>query len=262
MGSGRSNAGRISRIWAALKREHRDDSKRPDWDALTWLVCAVISDGIGDGKARAAMKRLSDVFVDWNELRVTPADEIVAVLGAVPQSREKAAALIAALNRLFAINNSLSLDFLKDKAKRDARSWLERLDGIGPAAAAAIMLHALDGHAVPVDSGVHRLMSRLGVIKSDMPAVVAQGALERHVSHRDAAGCTAVLRRHADEVCIAGEPKCSACVLRRGCPTGKDRAKERSAAGAKERSARPAKPAKKGRPAAPDHRGAKAASRG
>jgi endonuclease III len=230
MSSGRSNAGRITRVWGALRREYRDEGRKSDWDTLTWLVCAVIGDGVGDGKARSAMKRLQDAFVDWNELRVTPPDEIVPILGALPQAREKAVALTGFLNRIFELTNGLSLDFLKDKPKRDARAYLERLEGVGPAAAAHAVLHALEGHAVPVDSGVHRLLSRLGVIKADTPAPAAQSALERHVSNRDAIPCTYALRRHAEEVCIAGEPKCSVCVLRRSCPTARDLAARAAAA--------------------------------
>jgi endonuclease-3 len=223
MGSSRTGIGRIGRVWGVLRRRYRDEARRPDWDAVTWLIYAVLSDGVGDGKARAALRRFQDSFVDWNELRVTPPEEIVQVMGGLPQAREKAAAVTSFLNRLFELTNSLSLDSLAEKPKRDARLWLEKLDGVGPVAAASVMLNALGGHAVPVDAGVHRLLQRLGMIKADTPAGAVQSALERHISHHDARGCTFALRRHADEVCIAGEPRCSVCALRRACPTGRSR---------------------------------------
>jgi endonuclease-3 len=200
-----------------------------DRDPVCHLIYATLLDGASESKARSAYKRLAEAFVDWNELRVTPPEEIADILGPVTGAGEKALALTKFLHQIFEKRNVLSLEFLKDKPKREARAYLETLPGVTPSAAAWVMLHCLDGHAVPADPGVQRLLTRLGLIEAETAPAQLHGLLERAVSAKEAASVSLLLRRQAEEVCVAAEPKCGSCVLQPKCPTGRKPAAKASA---------------------------------
>ena len=45
------------------------------------FVFAIVSENLTESQAQAAIKKLKDYFVDWNDLRVATVDEIAEVLG-------------------------------------------------------------------------------------------------------------------------------------------------------------------------------------
>ena len=60
----------------------------------------------------------------------------------------------------------------------DARSWLTDLPGVGPKTAAIVLLFALGRPAFPVDTHVHRVTRRLGLIPSNASREKAHVLLE------------------------------------------------------------------------------------
>ena len=69
---------RLAKALEALAREHgREPARNPGDTPLDHLVYGIIAGSSPQQKARAAFERLREEFVDWNELRVAEAREIV-----------------------------------------------------------------------------------------------------------------------------------------------------------------------------------------
>jgi len=221
MASTRTNPEQTGRLLAPLRKLYPAPARERDGDPLGRLIRATLALDASETRANSAYKRLTDTFVDWNDVRVAPPAEVAEVLGNLPDALDKAEAINIFLNRIFELSNMLGLDFLKSKTKREARAYLEGLDGVAPSAAASVMLNSLDGHAVPVDPGSRRLLVRLGVFSPEIPTAQMQSVLERHVAAKDAFEFVTLMRRHAEEICLPGEPKCKECPLLPRCPTGK-----------------------------------------
>jgi endonuclease-3 len=95
----------------------------------------------------------------------------------------------------------------------EARAWLTSIKGVGIKTASIVMLFALDMPALPVDTHVHRLSRRLGLIPDKMTAEKAHAELESlvpvelyHPFHME-------LISHGRAVCRARSPLCDECPL-------------------------------------------------
>jgi endonuclease-3 len=101
----------------------------------------------------------------------------------------------------------------------EAKSWLTSLPGIGPKTAACVMLFSLGRPALPVDTHVHRVSQRLGLVGPKVNAVAAHEALESLMPAALYYGYHVATIRHGRRICKAQRPRCDACVLADGCPS-------------------------------------------
>lgn len=158
------------------------------WDART-------------SQAREAIARLRAGVVDYNELRVCFPEEIRQLIGdRYPKAAERAARIRAALNDLYKREHRVTLQAVLSAGKRDARQYLETLDGVPPFAAARVFLASCGGHAVPVDERIRDFLADEGVIAAtDEPDAVSSW-LERQLKAGEASAAYGALQAAADEL--------------------------------------------------------------
>ncbi len=157
-------------------------------------------------KADAAYRRLMNHVIDVNELRVCRPPEIIASIGKTyPLAEERAMRLKASLHEVYLREFAVSLDKCAALSKRDARRYLDTLEGMPPFVSARVVLLRLGGHAIPVDDNLLcRLVSK-GVVEPDYDCARAEGVLERHVKADDGIQVHLTLLNWADDP--ATEPK-------------------------------------------------------
>ena len=103
-------------------------------------------------QAKMAVKRLDEAFVDANELRIALPHETARALGdRYPLAAERCVRLKATLRDLYRREHGLTLAALIDAPKREARAYLESLEGMPGYVAARLMVFHLGGHATPAD---------------------------------------------------------------------------------------------------------------
>ena len=73
----------------------------------------------------------------------------------------------------------------------------------------------------PVDTHIHRVTRRLGIIPEKMSAEAAHEELQKLVPPEITYPLHILLIRHGRDTCHAQRPNCSGCVLLSICPTGK-----------------------------------------
>ena len=89
---------------------------------------------------------------------------------------------------------------------------------MGPKTAACVLLFSLDRPFFPVDTHIHRLAIRLGLVPPKATAIAAQAALQDAITPADVYPVHMNLIRHGRHVCRARRPRGSACVLADRCP--------------------------------------------
>ena len=112
----------------------------------------------------------------------------------------------------------LSLDFLGSLPLADARAYLTALGGVGPKTAACVLLFALGMPALPVDTHVHRVSKRLGLIGPTVSAEAAHAILEAAIPPAEMYDAHMLLIRHGRVTCKALRPRCDVCPLVDVCP--------------------------------------------
>ena len=95
---------------------------------------------------------------------------------------------------------------------------LRQLPGVGPKTAAIVLLFSLGQPYFPVDTHVHRVAKRLGLVPANASAEQAQALLQRAVPPEMMYALHMQLIRHGRAICRAPRPLCDECVLLDICP--------------------------------------------
>jgi endonuclease-3 len=194
----------------------KPDRKRT-MDAVSQLVCTIISQNTNDTLRDQAYEELRDRFPTWEQVRDAPTAEVIEAIQIAGLSQQKAPRIQEALQRITEERGELSLEFLRELGVDEAKAWLTSSKGIGPKTAAIILLFALNMPAFPVDTHVHRVSKRLGLIASNASREKAHAILEALLPPQTYYDFHLNLIRHGREVCQARRPRCELCVLRDLC---------------------------------------------
>ena len=140
----------------------------PEWRShllpLDELVSTILSQSTTDSNRDLAFNRLVNRFPDWEAVRDAPVEDVVEAIRPAGLANQKAPRIQDALRFVTAERGELTLDFLADMEVEAAKAWLTQINGVGPKTAAIILLFTFGKPAFPVDTHVHRVTRRLGLI--------------------------------------------------------------------------------------------------
>lgn len=192
---------------------------KPRMEALEELVFTILTQHTSDVNAGKAFQRLKARFPHWEDLLHAPLDAIEEAIHSAGLARQKAPRIQQALRTIQERRGNLKLDFLQDMPLDEAKAWLRSLPGVGPKTAAIVLCFALGRPAMPVDTHVHRVARRLGLLAPRENAEKAHALLEQAVAPEEVYPFHVYLITHGRRVCKAQRPRCGACVLRDICPS-------------------------------------------
>jgi hypothetical protein len=165
-------------------------------DELVFSMMLWESDSVA---AKASRQRLSASLVDLNELRVCAIDDLANIIGATyPLARERAMRLRCVLADIVTHFHSPTLDPVLAMPKRDAKHFLEALDGMPPFVAQRISLLVMRTHALPVDERLLTMLVEAKVIQQGTDCQHASSWLEHNVPSDDAVDVVALLQAWSD----------------------------------------------------------------
>jgi endonuclease-3 len=190
---------------------------RPHLDPISEVVSTILSQNTSDVNRDRAFDRLRVRFATWEEVRDGPVEAIEEAIRPAGLAQQKAPRIKGALQFITGERGELSLDFLKDMPVDEAKTWLTQIKGIGPKTAAIILLFSLGMPAFPVDTHVHRVTGRLGLIGPRVSAEKAHDLLEDLMSPDWYYPFHLNVIRHGREMCHARNPKCEICPLQDLC---------------------------------------------
>jgi endonuclease III len=163
------------------------------------MIHALVNEQLTESEAGSAMQRFAGYFVDWNDLRVSRAEEIVEVLGGdTPPARASASAIIRVLNSIFNEYNKVNLEALRKVGKRPARQALEKIDGISRFAVDYCMLTSLHGHAIPLTEKMTEYLKDNGLVGQDADEQQIEGFLTKQIPAKSGYEFYALLRRESE----------------------------------------------------------------
>jgi adenine-specific DNA glycosylase len=116
-----------------------------------------------------------------------------------------------------ATDGSWDLGFLGSLPLLEARDWLTSLPGLGRKTAAIILLFNFGRPQLPVDTHVHRVATRLGMLPPRTPLERAHDLLEEVLEPDEMYPFHVELIRHGRDTCRAPRPICGLCPLTDVC---------------------------------------------
>jgi endonuclease-3 len=216
--------GRIREIVARLDDAYGVPEWRPHHDPTSELVLTILSQNTSDANSGRAFVRLLEAFPTWDAVIDAPLPRLIAAIQPGGLAPTKAPRIQAALREIRERNGSFDLSFLGDLPLDEARAWLRSIHGVGPKTVACVLMFALGRPAMPVDTHVFRVATRLGLIparsgKAAMTAEKAHDLLEALVPPDDFYAFHIGLIKHGRRTCTAQRPRCAECVLVDICPS-------------------------------------------
>jgi endonuclease-3 len=205
------------KIHERLIEVYGDPQWRSHLDPISEVVSTILSQNTSDVNRDRAFERLEARFDDWKAVRDAPVGDIEQAIRPAGLSQQKAPRIKAALQFITQERGELSLDFLKEISVAEAKAWLTQIKGIGPKTAAIILLFSLDMPAFPVDTHIHRVTGRLGLLGPKVSAEKAHDILEDLLPATYYYPFHLNVIRHGREICHARNPQCEICPLQEMC---------------------------------------------
>lgn len=190
---------------------------RPHLEPIAELVSTILSQNTNDLNRDRAFEALRARFPTWAAVRDADLEDLKATIRVAGLADQKAPAIRRALQQIEAERGELSLDFIRELPLDEAKRWLTRIKGVGPKTAAIVLLFSLGRPAFPVDTHVHRVSKRLGLIGARISRERAQEIFEAMMPPETFYALHLNLIRHGREVCLARRPHCDRCALRDLC---------------------------------------------
>jgi endonuclease III len=156
--------------------------ENPKMEPLVRLVHAFLEYDAEISRAQSAEQRLVSSMVDYNELRVTPAIELAAILGVRYAFAEaRCSALHRTLQAIFEREKQMNLESLHQMHKPEIRRYLKSLAGINPYVEAAVALDCFGVPAAPVDMKLLLWLKNKQAVAEECTVLELQQVLERHI---------------------------------------------------------------------------------
>lgn len=190
---------------------------RPHLDPVSELVSTILSQNTNDVNRDVAYDRLRARLPTWEQVRDADEAEVIEAIRPAGLANQKGPRIQAALRRITDERGELDLDFLAGWPVDEAKAWLSSIKGVGPKTAAIVLLFSMGRPAFPVDTHVHRVSQRLGLIGPRTSREKAHDDLEHLVPPKDYYPFHLNLIRHGRQVCTSRKPHCPECTLQDLC---------------------------------------------
>jgi endonuclease-3 len=194
----------------------------PRYPPVDELVFTVLSQNTADVNTERTFASLKARFPDWAAVRDASVGRIEEAIALGGLAHTKAPRVKRILEVISARTGAPDLGELDGMGDEEAQAYLVALPGVGPKTAACVLLFALERPVMPVDTHVHRVARRLGIIGEKVTADQAHPLLTELAGPDDAEQVYAVhvgFVRHGRRICHSRRPECDACPLAPLCPS-------------------------------------------
>ncbi len=185
----------------------RDHAENP----FQVLIGTILSQRTRDENTDRASALLFARFPDARSLAGAPLPEVERLIRATGFYRVKARAIVACAATL--------LDRFGGVPPPSFET-LTSLPGVGPKTANCVLVFGYGIPAIPVDTHVHRIANRLGVVRTLRPDETER-ALREVLPDRFWIPLNPLLVQHGQNVCRPIGPRCGACPIAALCATGR-----------------------------------------
>ena len=193
----------------------------PQWrqrlTPLDELVSTILSQNTNDANRDRAFHALRVRFPTWEAVRDAHPRSVVSAIRPAGLAQQKGPRIQALLREITSQRGDLDLAFLRSWPPDQVFAWLTDFKGVGPKTASIVMLFSLDMPAFPVDTHVHRVTTRLGLLPDGMSAKAAHPYLAGIFPPETYYAAHLNLIRLGRETCQARKPDCPHCTLRSLC---------------------------------------------
>ncbi|MCA8831474.1 endonuclease III domain-containing protein [Hymenobacter pini] len=192
---------------------------KPRRSPMRELISTVLSHRTTHADEELAYNRMLEAFGDWAGVLAAPTAELAHAIRTTRWPDTQAPRIQEILRRIKAERGEFSLDFLADWTTEQGMQWLNDMPGIGLKTASLVLLFNFHKPVLPVDTHVHRIAQRVGMIGPKASADKAHQVLLEHLP-KDALTLLNFHKHnywHGQKICLYAKPDCPRCPLKGFC---------------------------------------------
>ncbi len=186
-------------------------------DPTEELIVTILSQNTNDTNRDRAFASLKKKFPAWSDIVKASPSAIARTIKTGGLANIKSKRIIKILRQIGERSPDYSLSFLKKMSDQEAWGYLMEFEGVGPKTASCVFLFSLGRNTMPVDTHVHRVSARLGLIPDGYTAEEAHEWYSELALPVDIYRFHINMIQHGRTICRPQKPKCEKCPLRRHC---------------------------------------------
>ena len=202
-------------VYQRLIALHGELERVPRREPMHELISTLLSHRTTEAQEARAFDAMMQRFGSYEAVRVAAFDELVEAIHGVNWPETKASNIQKVLNRIHEERGELSIAFLDQLPTDEALQWLLDLPGVGLKTATLVLLFCFGKAVLPVDTHLHRVSGRIGLIGAKVSAEKAHDQLlallpsDAHVLYN----FHIAMLRHGQKICVWKSPRCAQCPL-------------------------------------------------
>ncbi len=216
---------KLKKLDELLKKAYRKRKWKPHGSALDVLIGTILSQNTSDVNSERAFESLKSGFKGWKSIDDAPLSKIEEAIKSGGLAKSKSRYIKSALNKVHQDHGRFSLEKIKYYPLEKGLDYLTSFDGVGSKTAACVLLFAFGKPIMPVDTHVHRVSWRMGLVpESDDREKTFKFWFDQS-DNLDYYNLHLNIVRHGRRTCKSGSPLCGQCNLPRYCRYYKENVK-------------------------------------
>jgi endonuclease-3 len=207
--------GKALEVYRRLLHTFGEHPLKPRRNPMHELISTMLSHRTTQQNEAEAFDKMWKRYGSWEAIRDAPLAELTQTIEPANFPEVKAPRIKEVLTRIIEERGEASIGFLADLSPEAGLDWLTALPGVGIKTASLVLLFCFGKPVLPVDTHVHRVSQRLGLISPKVNPTAAHPLLlslfppDPHVLFNFHVN----MLRHGQQICIWSSPRCERCPL-------------------------------------------------
>lgn len=200
---------KIREIYQKLKDKYGPAPEPSEMSGVDYLIETILSQNTNDINRDKAFENLKEKYGDdYEAIENADREELIDTIRIAGLGPTKAERIQEALKIVREEAGGYSIEFLDDYPLEKGKKWLTDIPGIGPKTASVILGFHFKKPTIPVDTHVHRLANRYGIVPEGSSRTKTHNILEEKVPDEIKYGFHRLLIEHGRAECTATKNNC------------------------------------------------------
>ncbi|PSG99339.1 MAG: DNA lyase [Nanohaloarchaea archaeon SW_7_43_1] len=203
---------KVRSIYQELLEKYGEPEEPDNMSGIDYLIETILSQNTNDINRDKAFRNLKDKYEDdYRAIENADREELIEAIRIAGLGPTKAERIQEALKIVREDQGGYSIDFLEEMDISGAKKWLTDIPGIGPKTASVILCFHFKMPTFPVDTHVHRLSKRLGLVPENASRTKTHNVMEEKVPDEIKYAFHILMITHGRNGCTAHDESCEIC---------------------------------------------------
>jgi endonuclease-3 len=200
---------KIQEIYEWLEASYGPAPEPSEMSGIDYVIETILSQNTNDINRDKAFKRLKKKYGDdYDAIRHADREDLIDTIRIAGLGPTKAERIQEALKIIYEKEGRYSVEFLDELRLEEGKKWLTDIPGIGPKTTSVILGFHFKKPTIPVDTHVHRLANRYGLVPEGSSRKKTHDILEEKIPDEIKYPFHRLLIEHGRADCKASKEDC------------------------------------------------------